>query len=148
MERTDTLHNPDYKINEPVVAVAGTTSGSGVFGTSFSSSPRMTEEIEIDEENINWTKLIARIIAILLLILIIICFSLGVLNQKLFILAGIIFVALAFVIIFSYIDIAACKSRYLVTISIFVNRKDNNLCTGLISGSNNESTETYRISQA
>jgi len=110
-----------------------------VFATSNDIPPdlRLSNEHELDEVNINWCRFIARIISIVLLALIIICFALGAIkykNRKLFILAGIIAVLLGIVFIVSFMDIESLKSRYIVTFySHFRGRTNENMNTSLLS---------------
>jgi len=120
-----------------------------VFATSNDIPPdlRLSSEHELDEVNINWCRFIARIISIVLLALIIICFALGAIkykNRKLFILAGIIAVLLVIVFVLSFMDIERLKSRYIVTLySHFRGHSTDNMNTNLLT--ENERANVNRI---
>lgn len=70
------------------------------------------DEHESDEISINWCMLLMRILAIVLLLAVILCFCLGGLNPKFVILGGILAGALAVVLVFSFVDCEVVKSRY------------------------------------
>lgn len=68
---------------------------------------------ELDEETIRWGTLIARIVAIFLLVCTIAAFCLGGVSEKFYILGGVICCASLMVLYCSFSDYAACRSRYI-----------------------------------
>lgn len=74
------------------------------------------DEDEVDEININWGKLIARIISLFLVLCICILSALGGIDTRFYALAGIVFVLSVIVFGMSFLDIEKCKTR---TVNIF-----------------------------
>lgn len=65
----------------------------------------------IDVERINWLKFFARIAAITLLVMILICVGLGAITPRFFVLAGIVSILLVLVLVLSFFDISCLWKR-------------------------------------
>ena len=70
----------------------------------------------MDEITINWSKLIARIVSLFLVVCICILSALGGIDTRFYVLAGIVFVLSLIVFGMSFLDIDKCKTR---TVNIF-----------------------------
>ena len=73
-------------------------------------------EQELDEVNVNWCRLVTRVICIILFVLIIVCFALGEISYKIYILAAIIAAVLGLVFLLSFLDLDLFKSSYVSTL--------------------------------
>ena len=73
-------------------------------------------EQELDEVNVNWCRLVTRVICVILLVLIIVCFALGEISYKIYILAAIIAAVLGIVFLLSFLDLDIFKSSYIFTL--------------------------------
>mmetsp|Transcript_9546 Transcript_9546/g.14363 ORF Transcript_9546/g.14363 Transcript_9546/m.14363 type:complete len:113 (+) Transcript_9546:115-453(+) len=71
---------------------------------------------EVDEENINWGKLFARIVSLLLLLVIICCAAVGAIYEKFYLLAALVSIALVCIFGLSFLDLEVFKTR---TIEVF-----------------------------
>ncbi len=84
-------------------------------GDELTTDYELAEE-EVDETNINWGKLIARIVSLFLILCLIVLSSLGSINPSFYIFAGFVFALSVIVFGMSFLDIDKCKTR---TVNIF-----------------------------
>mmetsp|Transcript_17817 Transcript_17817/g.18567 ORF Transcript_17817/g.18567 Transcript_17817/m.18567 type:complete len:123 (-) Transcript_17817:20-388(-) len=90
-------------------------SSSNIRGTEGSDGDYLMME-ELDEENINWGKLLTRAFCILLLLIIIVCAAVGAIYERLYYLAILVAIALVCVFGLSFLDLEVCKTR---TVEVF-----------------------------
>lgn len=73
---------------------------------------RLVSFEELDEENVNWGILCTRVLAIVMLISIIVCFSIGAIYEQFLMIAGIASGFLIAVLCLSFVDLKCLRSSY------------------------------------
>mmetsp|Transcript_8969 Transcript_8969/g.15202 ORF Transcript_8969/g.15202 Transcript_8969/m.15202 type:complete len:129 (+) Transcript_8969:80-466(+) len=100
----------------PRIGMNEGSSNSQSFGAVQQGDYELYADEEVDEITINWSKLIARIVSLFLVVCICVLSALGGIDTRFYALAGIVFVVSLIVFGMSFLDIDKCKTR---TVNIF-----------------------------